>query len=112
MRTSLFIGVFVLYIVMQLISGWMQNTYGLDQTTVDQSHVMLADVPQQTGAIGAVETFISTPFSWVQNVWNSFWFHPELFVGSWAIIWWVFFFPIGAAMAIGVIFVLRGVTNF
>jgi hypothetical protein len=113
LRTALFIGVFVLYIVMQLISGWMQNTYGLDDTSItDQQQIMTPQVPQQTGIIGNIETFISTSFTWIQTVWNSFWFHPEMFTGSWSMIWWIFFFPIGAAMAIGIIFVLRGVTNF
>ena len=98
---------------MQLISGWMQNTYGLDQTTTTNAQsIMSAQVPQQTGGIGNIETFISTSKDWIQNIWNAFWFHPEMFTGGWSTIWWIFFFPVGLAMAIGVIFVLRGVTNF
>jgi len=98
---------------MQLISGWMQDTYGLNATTTSAGQqIMQAEVPQQTSIIGQVESYVSIGFSYLQNMWNAFWFHPEMFTGSWATIWWIFFFPVGAAMAVGVIMVLRGVPNF
>ena len=73
---------------------------------------MQTQVPQQIGSEGVIGTFVATTIDWVQGIWNAFWFHPEMFTGNWSIIWWIFFFPVGAAMAVGVIFVLRGVTNF
>lgn len=112
MRTALFIGIISLYIIMQGISGWMQDTY-FDQSTMDTaSSIMQPELSQQTSTLGVISSTASTAIAWFKQLWNIFWFHPEMFTGNWQIIWWIFFMPIGAAMAIGIIFVIRGVASW
>jgi hypothetical protein len=113
MRTALIVGIVMLFILMQFISGWMQETYGLSPAIAsEQQQTLQPDIPQQTSLIGEIQAYVSIGYNYLQTAWSWFWFHPEMFTGSWSIIWWIFFFPMSAGMVIGIVFVLRGVTNF
>jgi hypothetical protein len=93
MKTSWFIGLLMLFMLMSLVSGIIELQY--------------LGGSQDSEAI--MERLFSSPaLSWdiLFALWDALWFNYAFFTGAWQIVRWVLFMPISAAIAINLMILL------
>lgn len=93
MKTSWFIGILTLFVLMSLVSGIIEMQY----------------LGGQENSEAIFERLFSSPaLSWdiLFAAWDALWFNYAFFTGAWQIVRWVLFMPIGAATAINLMLIL------
>lgn len=109
MKTSWFIGLFMLFGMLQLISGVIEmTTLGEGEVSTLQA-LMTAPVVDLSNPISALTSVMSVGWDYLGNLWDVFWFNYSFFQGQWLLVKYIVFIPISIAMIISLVMMLRGV---
>lgn len=83
------VGITMLFVIQQVICGVCELTAPLSAT-----------------AVGRIEIFMNPSLNnvtgWLGNLWSMFWFDYPFFEGTWALVKYIFFYPV----SIGIVVIL------
>ncbi len=118
------VGLVMLFMVLSLIAGVSEMTYlsaGVNQATpLTGSNVtsridklLFEDIEWQEvkGLVAVGIVLVKNAPSWFENLWNMIWFNYAMFQGSWQIVRWILFVPIGVGIVWMVLSWARGTSG-
>lgn len=109
MKTSWFIGLFMLFGVLTLINGIIEmSTLSEGEVGVLQA-LMSPPTVNFSNPIGAITGIMSIAWDYLSNLWDIFWFNYAQFQGQYLLIKYIFFIPISLGMIVSLVMMLRGV---
>ena len=113
MKSSWIIGLLVLYVVLAIISGMVEMTSPLAAGDINRIQTLMSPtVPAYTNPLGAVFAYITWTADYIANLWGIFWFDYAFFTGSWALVRYAIFIPIGIGVVVSLVMsVVRGISS-
>ena len=102
----------MLFVILQVIAGICEMQYiGVGEITKLQS-LMSPDFPDyNVPIIGAVASFVTVAWDYIQVLWDMFWFDYPFFAGAWMIVRFIFFIPVSIGMIVSLVLAtVRGVS--
>ena len=111
MKTSYFIGLAILFVVLTLISGICELDYAKSTGSITLlESLMKPDIPSYFNPIGAVVAYVTVAWGYVQTLWSMLWFDYSFFTGGWIWIRYIFFIPVSLGLVLTLVLsVFRGV---
>ena len=111
MKTSYFIGLSILFVVLTLISGICELDYAKSIGSITHLEALMKpDIPSYNNPIGAVAAYITVAWSYVQTLWSMLWFDYAFFDGGWIWIRYIFFIPISIGLVLTLVLsIFKGV---
>jgi hypothetical protein len=105
------IGILMAMIVMQLICGVCEMSYGFGDTPSRIQTFLSPPVPSYSNPAQAVFAYITVGWEWLSNLFWMFWWDYSFFSGSWQMVRYIFFLPISVGVVVMIVLVaMRGVT--
>jgi len=113
MKTSWFIGLFTLFIVLSLLSGIMELAYlgGSEDHSNVISTLMTAQIDTSTGLLGIVWSSLVLTKDIIVAIWSALWFDYAFFTGQYQIIRWAFFIPLSIGLIVSLLMAIRGTSS-
>lgn len=110
MSAKWFIGLVMLHILLTIISGICEMT-SISAADIGRIQLLMQpDVPAYTNPVGAVFSYMTATWDYIENLWGIFWFDYAFFQGSWLYLRYCLFMPVSVGVIVTlVIAVVRGV---
>ncbi len=111
MSAKWIIGLVILYVGMLLLEGMVEMSSPLGASEITRlTKIMAPFTPGYTDVGGSGFSWFSFDFSYIENLWQIFWFDFPYFKGGWIYVRYIFFIPISIGVIVTlVIAVVRGV---
>jgi hypothetical protein len=110
MKTSWFIGMVMLFMVLSVIANICEMNYlGAGEVSTMQK-LMQPDIPAYSNPVGAVVAYITVAWDYIKELWAIFWFDYPFFTGSMQLVRMAIFMPVSIGIIISIVLAaIRGV---